>query len=203
MEFNEKLQELRNKKGLTQEELASALFVSRTAVSKWESGRGYPSIESLKAIANFFGITVDDLLKSEELLTLAEEDNKLKQKRFFDIAFGLLDISALLFFFLPLFVERKDSLAVASSLLTLSGVALYLRVLYFIVVLALVLFGILTLVLQTCENPFWTRSKGIISLLLTAVGIILFVLGLMPYAAMFLFSVFTIKILLTLRVSRV
>lgn len=203
MEFNEKLQELRNKKGLTQEELASALFVSRTAVSKWESGRGYPGIESLKAIANFFGITVDDLLKSEELLTLAEEDNKLKQKRFFDIAFGLLDISALLFFFLPLFVERKDSLAVASSLLTLSGVALYLRVLYFIVVLALVLFGILTLVLQTCENPFWTRSKGIISLLLTAVGIILFVLGLMPYAAMFLFSVFTIKILLTLRVSRV
>ena len=62
MEFNEKLQELRKQKGLTQEALAEALFVSRTAVSKWESGRGYPNIDSLKGIAKFFGVTVDELL---------------------------------------------------------------------------------------------------------------------------------------------
>ncbi|MBE6776011.1 MAG: MATE family efflux transporter [Ruminococcaceae bacterium] len=53
MEFNEKLQELRKQKALTQEELAEKLFVSRTAVSKWESGRGYPNIESLKAKTDF------------------------------------------------------------------------------------------------------------------------------------------------------
>lgn len=40
MEFCEKLQELRKKRGLTQEELAEQLYVSRTAISKWESGRG-------------------------------------------------------------------------------------------------------------------------------------------------------------------
>ena len=51
MEFNEKLQKLRTSEHLTQEELAEKLYVSRTAISKWESGRGYPSIESLKAIA--------------------------------------------------------------------------------------------------------------------------------------------------------
>ena len=44
MEFNEKLQELRKQRGLTQEELAERLYVSRTAISKWESGRGYPNI---------------------------------------------------------------------------------------------------------------------------------------------------------------
>ena len=52
LEFNEKLQELRKNKGLTQEELAEALYVSRTAISKWESGRGYPNIDSLKEISN-------------------------------------------------------------------------------------------------------------------------------------------------------
>ena len=54
MEFHEKLQELRKSRGLTQEELAEALFVSRTAISKWESGRGYPSIDSLKEISRYF-----------------------------------------------------------------------------------------------------------------------------------------------------
>lgn len=53
MEFHEKLQELRKQKNLTQEELSEILFVSRTAISKWESGRGYPSIDSLKLLQNF------------------------------------------------------------------------------------------------------------------------------------------------------
>ena len=62
MEFNEKLKELRSSRGLTQEELAEALFVSRTAISKWESGRGYPSIDSLREISDFFSVTIDELL---------------------------------------------------------------------------------------------------------------------------------------------
>ena len=66
MEFCEKLQKLRKQRGLTQEELAGALYVSRTAVSKWESGRGYPSLDSLKAIAAFFSVTVDELLTADE-----------------------------------------------------------------------------------------------------------------------------------------
>lgn len=43
------------------------LYVSRAAVSKWESGRGYPNLESLKAIAKLFSVTVDELLSSDEL----------------------------------------------------------------------------------------------------------------------------------------
>ena len=73
MEFNEKLQKLRKEKGLTQEELAEALFVSRTAISKWESNRGYPTIDSLKAISKFFSVSIDDLLSGDEILTIAED----------------------------------------------------------------------------------------------------------------------------------
>ena len=82
MEFNEKLQELRKAKGITQEELAASLYVSRTAISKWESGRGYPNIESLKAIAIFFSVSVDELLSSDEILNIAEEDCKQNEKHF-------------------------------------------------------------------------------------------------------------------------
>ena len=94
MEFCEKLQELRKQYGLTQEALAEQLYVSRTAISKWESGRGYPSMDSLKAIAKYFSVSVDDLLSSDTVLTIAEEDRKRSEKRFDTLAFGLLDCSA-------------------------------------------------------------------------------------------------------------
>ena len=74
MEFNKKLQKLRTDANLTQEELAGKLYVSRTAVSKWESGRGYPNIDSLKAIAKFFNVTIDELIGGEEMVTLAEKN---------------------------------------------------------------------------------------------------------------------------------
>ena len=76
MEFGEKLQKLRKDRGLTQEELAEALYVSRTAVSKWESGRGYPGIDSLKEISRFFGVTIDGLLGADEILSAAEQEKE-------------------------------------------------------------------------------------------------------------------------------
>ena len=106
MEFKEKLQELRKQKGITQEDLAEALYVSRTAISKWESGRGYPNIESLKAISKFFGVTIDVLLSGEELLDVAENDSKQKETHIRNILFGLLDISVLILFFLPFLFLR-------------------------------------------------------------------------------------------------
>ena len=72
MEFNEKIQHLRAQAGLTQEQLAERLFVSRVTVSKWESGRGYPNIESLKLMAKVLSISLDDLLSGDELVSIAE-----------------------------------------------------------------------------------------------------------------------------------
>ena len=101
MEFNKKLQELRKQKGFTQEELAEKLYVSRTAISKWESGRGYPNIDSLKAIAHLFDVTVDELLSSDDILTIAEENQRQTEKHFRDLVFGLLDLCMSLLLFLP------------------------------------------------------------------------------------------------------
>ena len=92
MEFGEKLLELRNGKGMTQEELAEDLFVSRTAISKWESGRGYPSIDSLKEISKYFSISIDELLSSEKLVTIAEKENRANIHRVLDYLLGLVDL---------------------------------------------------------------------------------------------------------------
>ena len=116
MELSEKLQELRKEKGLTQEELAEALFVSRTAISKWESGRGVPNIESLKAISKFFSVSIDELLSGEEILKIADEDNKQKEKHTRDLVFGLLDCSLIMFLFLPFFGQKGDEIIKEVSL---------------------------------------------------------------------------------------
>ena len=62
MDFGEKLKALRTERGLTQEQLAARLYVSRTAVSKWETGGGSPNLDSLQAVARLFDVSVDDLL---------------------------------------------------------------------------------------------------------------------------------------------
>lgn len=65
MEFYEKLRRLRKENGLSQEELAQQLNVSRQAVSKWESGQGYPETDKLLMISTLFGVSLDYLLKSD------------------------------------------------------------------------------------------------------------------------------------------
>lgn len=196
MEFNEKLQELRKKKGLTQEELAEALCVSRTAVSKWESGRGYPNLDSLKDIARFFSLTIDELLSGDEVLTIATEEGKRKESYYRDIVFGLLDCSAALFLFLPLFAERVEGVVYEASLLSLTAVQPYLRVAYFGVVIAMMVWGILILALQNSHSTFWIRSKNAVSLLLGAIGVLLFIISSQPYAAVLMCIFLTIKLVL-------
>lgn len=198
MEFNEKLQQLRKQKGLTQEELAAALYVSRTAISKWESGRGYPNIDALKSIAVFFNITVDELLSGGELLNIAENDNKQKQGRFIDLIYGLLDISAALLFFLPFFAERGEFIQ-SVNLLALGEISSYLKTAYIILVALVVVFGVLTLALQNLEKAFWLKYKSIISLTITAVTLLIFVLSLQPYAATLLFVFLAIKGLMLIK----
>ena len=193
MELNEKLQELRKQKGLTQEELAQTLYVSRAAISKWESGRGYPSIDSLKQIAKYFGVTVDELLSGEELLTLAQEDHKQKQDHLCDLLFGLLDLSALLLLFLPLFGQRTHGIVQEVSLLELIGISTWLRFTYFDFVGSSVLLGVLTLTLQNCTRRFWLNAKTKVSVLLNVIGVLVFTVSLQPYVAIFLFALLIIK----------
>lgn len=193
MEFHEKLQTLRRQMGLTQEELAEALFVSRSAVSKWESGRGYPSIDSLKAIAKLYAVTVDELLSSEQALEIAQEEQKQKENSLCDLLFGLLDGSTAMFFFLPFFGQQGQAMIQGVSLTGLTGVSSWVKIAYILTVAGLSLWGTVTLALQNCQQTAWIRNKRRISLLLHASATLLFIISSQPYAATFLFLLLGIK----------
>ena len=199
MDFQDKLKELRNNRGLTQEELAQALFVSRTAISKWESGKGYPNIDSLKAISKYFCVSLDDLLSTDEIITIAEEDGKQKERHLRNLVFGLLDCGIAMFLFLPFFGQRVDGVIQEVSVLMLTEEEIYIKIPYLIIVFSMTVWGILMLALQDCQVSFWLQKKDKISLGLGAVGALLFMISRQPYASAYLFLILVIQALMLIK----
>jgi len=187
MEFNEKLQQLRKQRKITQEELARAIYVSRTAVSKWESGRGYPNIDSLKTIAKFFGVTIDDLLSGGEAIPVAEAERRAGEAQLTRRVFALLDLSAALLLFLPLFADRSGRGIRAVGLFGLG--AGWLRIACFGLAAGMIATGALILALQKRGGCRLRR----ISIGLNALGTVLFIAGSQPYAAVYLLALLMIK----------
>ena len=103
MDFGEKLKALRTERGLTQEQLAARLYVARTAVSKWETGGGSPNLDSLHAVARLFDVSVDDLLSTDDLIVLARDERRSTARSSGMLSFGLLDVLAVVFAFIPLY----------------------------------------------------------------------------------------------------
>lgn len=77
MEFNEKLKELRIKSKLTQEELAEQLHISRQSISKWEQGINEPNIEMLKKLSDIFGVTLNELLETEDKIEMTKKEKSM------------------------------------------------------------------------------------------------------------------------------
>ena len=72
MNFNEKLINLRKSKGLSQEELGAELKVSRQTISKWESCQSYPDFQRLVLLSDYFGLTLDELVKDVDVQEVRE-----------------------------------------------------------------------------------------------------------------------------------
>lgn len=187
MELNEKIRELRSKRSMTQSELAEMLYVSRAAVSKWESGRGYPNIDSLRKIAEIFSVSVDELLSSSELLTVAEVQTRRGRDRLCDLVFGLLDIAAVLLWILPLFRLSQSGTVTAVSLLALDGAY---RISCCIAFSILPILGLLILAFRSAALGRVARP---LSLSLSALSVILLIVGLHPYAAVLLLVFLAVK----------
>ena len=199
MEFNEKLQKLRTNENLTQEELAEKLYVSRAAISKWESGRGYPSIDSLKAIAKYFHITIDELIGSEEIVDLAEQDMKSSNKIYTALICGILDCLTLLLFFLPVFGNGGKTEGESVSLLAMTGAGLWLKIVFISVIGMTILNGFCGVIISNFDKPAWNKHRVVTGVILSILGTMLFILSRQPYAGVFYLCILVIKGILVIK----
>lgn len=114
---------MRKNRGFTKEELAQVLYVSRTAILKWESGRGYLSIDSLKEISNYFGVTIDDLL------------------------FGMVDLFSFILIVLSLYPKPINGYIFSVNLFSHTETTWLNRWIYWIMFIILIMVGIVKIVL--------------------------------------------------------
>lgn len=202
MEFHEKLQQLRKSHNLTQEQLAQQLFVSRTAVSKWESGRGYPNLESLKCISKLFSVSIDRLLSNDELIELAQTENEGNLHKISGLVFGALDLMTASLLFLPLAGQQEGDYIRAVTLLEHTGMTHVLRILYIASLTMISAFGIFQLAVQrTADEKLLSRCK-LCSLSAYAAVIVLFALSRQPYLTACLFLLFMVKVVLIVQENR-
>ena len=121
MDFCDKLKKLRKDNNLTQEEFAEKIFVTRTAVSKWETGNGYPSLESLKLIADLFQMKIDELLSDDDIENKKLLDKKRSEKMYF-IAVMFLVLSVI---FAILSVAIKLPFLMIGSVICVAGYIIF------------------------------------------------------------------------------
>lgn len=196
MELGEKLQELRKGRGLTQEELAESLFVSRTAISKWESGRGYPSIDSLKELSRFFSVSIDELLSSEKLITIAEKENKSNIQRLCSLFFGIIDLCAVMLIFLPLYPDTDNSSVYSVNLIAYTEITELNRLIYWILFSAIIISGIANVALTQLKITKGQKAVTCCSMILSAIAVIILGIAREPYAVTVVFGLLSIKALL-------
>lgn len=203
MEFSEKLQELRKSKGLTQEELAEALYVSRTAISKWESGRGYPNIDSLKEISKFFSVTIDELLSGEKIISIAERENKSNMQNICDLLFGIVDMMSMLMIILPLYPKPLNDYVYSVNLFEYTGLSSVLAAVYWAVFVLLIIIGALKVVMNQMKVEKGRNTVTNASVVIGILTVLLLALTRQVYAVMIAFLLLTVKGILLIKRNKV
>ena len=127
--LSEKLYKLRKNSGLSQEQLAEQLNVSRQAISKWESGTAVPESEKLITISNYFGVSVDYLLKDDEEDKAKVTDSTIEEKPKM-IAGSIICIAGILSMviwgLLSIFSPEASDQISDSSMMTIDGNGIFL-----------------------------------------------------------------------------
>lgn len=202
MEFHEKLQELRKNRELTQEELAEAIFVSRAAVSKWESGRGYPNIDSLKELSAFFEVTIDDLLSSETLLSIADKENKSNIQSICDQLFGIIDVCSIMLIVLPLYPNTVNGFIYSVNLFEYTQTTSMIRMMYWAMFLTLIIVGAVKLLVANTVNIRLNKVMTKVSISISSMLVLILSMTREAYAIIVVFLLLMVKVVFLLKYTK-
>lgn len=204
MDFGEKLKALRTERGLTQEQLAAKLYVSRTAVSKWETGGGSPNLDSLQAVARLFDVSVDDLLSTDDLIVLARDERRSTARSSGMLSFGLLDVLAVVFAFIPLYGVDDGSLVRMANLADY-GASVDFGASFAVMaaaVVSLMFMGAVEIVLAAVGSRRAARIVALVGFAVQALAVVLFASTMQPYATTLMFALLLAKVVVGYRILR-
>jgi len=199
MELSKKIKQIRNDNKLTQEQFAEKMLVSRTAVSKWENGTCYPSIDSLKYLAKTFNVSLDKLLSSEEILEIAKTENQSNMSKYNGLLFCLLDIVKILFIFLPLYSYETNDFVYSVSLFNSNDLGTILKIIFILIFITFLVLGIIELIFNYKGNNSLINR---ISLFFDAISIFILLFTKQPYVISLMFVIFIIKIIMLINVNK-
>ena len=204
MDFGEKLKALRTERGLTQEQLAARLYVSRTAVSKWETGGGSPNLDSLQAVARLFDVSVDDLLSADDLIVLARDERRSTARSSGMLSFGLLDVLAVVFAFIPL-SGVDDGSFVRMANLADYGASVDFGASFAVMaaaVVSLMFVGAVEILLAAAGSRRAARIVALVGFAVQALAVVLFASTMQPYATTLMFVLLLAKVVVGYRILR-
>lgn len=204
MDFGEKLKALRTERGLTQEQLAARLYVSRTAVSKWETGGGSPNLDSLQAVARLFDVSVDDLLSTDDLIVLACDERRSTARSSGMLSFGLLDVLAVVFAFIPLYGVDDGSFVRMANLADY-GASVDFGASFAVMaaaVVSLMFVGAVEILLAAAGSRRAARIVALVGFAVQALAVVLFASTMQPYATTLMFVLLLAKVVVGYRILR-
>lgn len=204
MELGEKIKALRIERGLTQEQLAAKLYVSRTAVSKWETGGGTPNLDSLQALARLFEVSVDDLLSAGDLIVLARDERRSSARSDGMLSFGLVDLLAAAFAFLPLY-GVDDGGFVRMANLADYGASVDFGASFAVMaaaVVSLMFVGAVEILLAAAGSRRAARIVALVGFAVQALAVVLFASTMQPYATTLMFALLLAKVVVGYRILR-
>jgi len=199
MELSKKIKQIRNDNKLTQEQFAEKMLVSRTAVSKWENGTCYPSIDSLKYMSQTFNVSLDKLLSSEEILEIAKTENQSNISKYNSLLFCLLDVVRIIFVFLPLYSYKTNDFIYSVSLFNSNDLGSTLKIVFLLIYIIFLILGIIELIFNYKGN---NRLLNKISLFLDVISIFVLLFTKQPYVIALMFVIFIIKTIMLANVNK-
>ena len=199
MELSKKIKQIRNENKLTQEQFAEKMLVSRTAVSKWENGTCYPSIDSLKYMSQTFNVSLDKLLSSEEILEIAKTENQSNRSKYNSLLFCLLDSVRIIFIFLPLYSYKTNDFVYSVTLFNSNDLGTTLKIVFILIFIMFLILGIIELIFNFKGN---NKLINKISIFLDVTSIFVLLFTKQPYVIALMFVIFIIKTIMLANVNK-